>query len=52
MNSIKSMFEKQYAYHKLDASTATLNTQTGQCYYDLKNSNIGKYDEIYRKIEA
>ena len=44
-------FEKQYAYHMLDANTTSLTAQTGQYYYDLKNSNIGKYDEIYRKIE-
>jgi len=45
-------FEKQYVYHKLDANSSSLNVQTGQYYYDLKNSNIGKYDEIYRKIEG
>jgi len=45
-------FEKQYAYHKLDENTESLNAQTGQYYYDLKNGNIGKFDEIYRKIEA
>ncbi|MCK9612344.1 MAG: T9SS type A sorting domain-containing protein [Bacteroidales bacterium] len=45
-------FEKQYAYHILDANALSLNAQTGQYYYDLKNSNIGKYDEIYRKIEV
>ena len=45
-------FEKQYAYHKLDENTESLNAQTGQYYYNLKNSNIGRFDNVYRKIET
>ncbi len=52
MKFSKSMVEKYNAYHKLDANTTSLNAQTGQYYYDLKNGNIAKFDEIYRKIEA
>jgi len=46
------MVKKYNAYHKLDANITSLNAQTGQYYYDLKNGNIGKFDEIYRKMEA
>ncbi|HPB25294.1 MAG TPA: T9SS type A sorting domain-containing protein [Bacteroidales bacterium] len=46
------MVKKYNAYHKLDANITSLNAQTGQYYYDLKNGNIGKVDEIYRKIEV
>jgi len=44
-------FEKQYAYHKLDANIAELNALTEQYYYDLKNGNIGKFDDVYRNTE-
>ena len=44
-------FEKQYAYQKLEENQLELTTTLRNYYYSLKNSNIGKFDQIYREIE-
>ncbi|HPI55312.1 MAG TPA: T9SS type A sorting domain-containing protein, partial [Chitinophagaceae bacterium] len=44
-------FEKQYAFHKLDANSQSLNAITGNYYYDLKNSNIGRFENVYSQVE-
>jgi hypothetical protein len=43
-------FEKQYAFHKLDANNQSLNETTGNYYYDLKNSNIGRFENVYSRV--
>jgi len=44
-------FEKQYAYQKLEENQQTLTTSQSSYYYYLKNSNIGRFEQIYREIE-
>jgi len=44
-------FEKQYAYQKLEENQQALTTSQSSYYYYLKNSNIGRFERIYREME-
>ncbi len=44
-------FEKQYAYKKLTANQQLLNTIQSNYLLQLRNSNIGSFEQIYREIE-
>lgn len=43
-------FEKQYAFHVLNVNTSSLNSITGQYYYDLLAGNIAKFDKVYNLV--
>ncbi len=44
-------FEKQYAYQKLEENQQLLTTTQSNYFYSLKNSNIGKFEQIYQELK-